>query len=777
MSLRARLQSLLGKRSDVDLQDEMAFHLETEIRKNVQAGIPGDEARRQALIAFGGVQQTRERVSETRWTHFAEVLVQDARYAWRLLRKTPLFTMTVVITLAAGIGLNTAIFSMIDAVLFRPLPASHPQELVLLRWHAQNRPKLHSQSTYGDCPQNSPSSNDCSFSLPWLNTMRSQSSLFSGVAGWAGAPEIDLSGNGPATIVNNAGLVSGDFFPTLGVRSALGRTLQPDDDSEKAAPVLVLSYEYWKSAFGGSTDVVGRTVRLNGLPCTIVGVAERGFQDLAPGRHSDFWLPLSIRARLIPRFTPDENDAGSWWVVIVARLRDGISRKQAEAAVNLLFINEMEHGQKPLFKAGDRPGMDLIPAQQGLTGGRGDTLQPLYILMMAVGLVLLIACANIGGLLLARATRRTREVAVRLTLGARRGRILSQVLMESALLAVIGGLLGLLLAQWTGRLLLLLPQTEDSGPPPFMPHLDVRILLFAFIVSLLTALMVGVVPALRTLRVDLTPALKVGNGSSDGGGPGRWYSPGNVLVVAQVALAIVALISAGLMVRTLRNLKNTQLGFDPRNLLVFEIDPTLAGYKPNQVDGLYRELRGKFAALPGVTSVSYSWFPLLGHSYSRTDFHLPGTPENEKPLAGYLPVGPGFFASMGVPLLSGRDFSSADFAVAAAAADLPPGVDQDSKSPPMPAIVNEMFARKFFANVDPVGRHLEDSLPENPRKPRGPGYRIVGVVGNAKYQNLRRQIGPTLYVPSAGQDVSFAVRSAADPSKLVPAIREIVNLR
>jgi predicted permease len=772
-----RLREMMGHRSkrENDTNDELQFHLEKEIEKNIAAGMSREEARRRALIAFGGVDQTREALREVHRGRFLDAVWQDMRYAWRILCKTPGFTVSIILTLALGIGLNTAIFSLIDAVLFRSVPAKNPEQLVLLRWQAHNRPKIHSQWGYGYCQKSSDNPGGCSFSLPWFKAVK-QANVFSGLAGFAGFNRLSLSGNGPATMINNAQLVSGDFFETIGTKAAIGRTILPSDDTPDAAPVLMLSYGYWQRDFGGSASVVGRTVKLNGIPFTIVGVAEKGFEGLAAGSQAAIWLPFSVRARLTQRWTPDQEDAGAWWIAIVGRLRPELPLQKAQVAMDLLFRNETMHGEKPLFQAADEAQLELAPAQSGLDGGRQQALQPLWVLMMAVALVLLIACANIGGLLLARATARTREIAVRLTLGARRTRLISQLLVESLMLAVTGGALGLLVGQWGSRLLLFLTNDGNSALP-FTPHLDGRVLAFTFGLSVLTAVLFGLAPILRSLRVDLTPALKSGSDALERRGQHRhWYSMGNLLVVAQVALAIVTLVSAGLLVRTLRNLKSVDLGFDPSNVLVFSLNPLSAGYKDSQLSGLYGELQEKFASLPGVQSVTYSWTSLLGSNEWDTDIHPPGTPEQTKGGTDYFPVGPGFFESLRLPLKVGRDFSSADFAIAQARAALPPGKEPDPKSAPLPTIVNETFVKRYFPNVNPLGQHVDETLPDTPGKSRGPGWVIVGVAGDAKYEGLRREIAPTMYVPWVGS-AAFSIRASGDPMQLLPAIREIVNRR
>ena len=764
--------------TQADLNDELLFHLEKEVEQNVARGLSPEEARREALIAFGGVQQTRENVRQVSRAHFAEILMQDLRYGRRVLGKSPGFTTVAVLTLALGIGMNTAIFTLIDAVLFRALPARRPEELVLLKWHARHRARMTSNGSYGDCASHNTKDDPvgCSLSLPFFNQARSLG-VFSDAEAFAGAQRLDLSGNGAASIVNNGQFVSGGFFELLGTKAAAGRLLQPSDDAPTAPPAMVLSYGYWQNAFGSSPDVVGRTVRLNGQAFTILGVAEPAFTGLTPGQRIDLWLPLSSTRLVTPRGRLRTEDGSSWWLVVVGRLKGGVKAQQAQSALSLLFQNLTEHAEKPYFSEADAPHIEVLPAQQGLSGGRGNILRPLYLLMMAVVLVLLIACANIAGLLLARSAARSKEIAVRLTLGARRGRLISQLLVESLLLSAMGGALGLVLAQWGARGLWLLTDREGSGPLPFTPHLDWRVLTFTAAIAMVTGVLFGLVPALRSLRVDLTPALKAASTVSDPCIPrANWYGMGNALVVAQVSLAIVALVTAGLLVRTLRNLKSTDLGFASDHLLVFGLDPTLAGYQGTRIDTLYRDLQQQIAALPGVNSVTYSWTSLLRGWEWDIDFHAPGTPEKEMANTHYLPVGPNFFTTMRIPLKIGRDFNAADFTAAAERPARPADAKPDLHARPITVIVNETFVRRYFPHTNPLGQHVENAMPDDPSEPRGSGWEIIGVAGDARYEGLRSEIEPTMYVASAGS-ASFSVRTSEDPLAMAPAIRNLINQR
>jgi predicted permease len=780
MTLIRRMQSFFRKKEMQDLESELQFHLEKEVEQNTLRGMSPQEARRRALIAFGGVQQTREAVRETRWTHFVEVVAQDLRYAWRMLRKSPGFTSVAVLTLALGIGMNTAVFNLLDDVLFRNLPARHPEELVVFRWHAHSDPYL-GYTSYGDCIEKfqRKDASGCSLSLPFFRAVRELPGAFSGLAASAGPPcQLALSSGGPAKEVNEAQLVSGEYFQTLGVGAATGRTLGRADDTPTAQPALMISYGYWKNAFGGDPSVVGKTVRLNGIPMDIVGVAEQGFSGLTPGRVVELWLPLSMRSRLVPELGVDQENTTHGWLVIVGRHKPGVLVAQAQAAVSLLFHNQTLHGEKTILKAADEPGIDLMPAQQALKGNREEsTLPPLYILMMAAGLVLLIACANIAGLLLTRTAAREKEMAVRLTLGARRGRLVSQLLTESLMLALMGGAIGLYLAHWGAQLLNAL-SAGPQGRSQFAPQIDVRVLAFTAAVSVFAGVFFGLIPSFLGLRQDLTPVLNASGSGNSSTGPRRfWFSPGNGLVVAQVALAMVALVCAGKLAHTLANLRNIDPGFDMHNMLVFGIDGGVAGYKEEGVDLLYRELREKFAAVPGVIAASYSANSLLSGFLYMGDVHVPGKPDLENEHADRFFAGPGFFSTMRIPIQTGRDFTDADFAIAHAdaAASRAMRAGHGVALVPVPAIVNETLVHRFFPQKNPLGQLLEEPLPRDPAERRGPGWQIVGVVRDAKYNDLRRDINPTMYVPISGGSAVFELRTVADPLQLVSAMREITN--
>jgi predicted permease len=773
--LTKRLRAIFTrKRQESDMNDELRFHLEREIEQNVARGLSPDEARRRALIAFGGVDKTRESLREVHRGRLIDAFFQDLRYALRMLRKSPAFTTVAVLTLALGIGANTAIFSLIDAVLFRSMPIPDSKGLLVFQWRANHGPETRGYMNFGECEDQSEDAQPfgCSLPLPFFKEVQAQNHVFSHVAGFASWQDLDLSGNGPATMVKNL-FVSGDYFPTLGVHAYKGRLFDDDDDRPEAPAVAVLNYGYWQSAFGGSPSAIGKTIKLNGVPFTIIGVTEPRFDALTLANKYDLWTPLARRPNLIPHFRPRNDQMDSFWLLIIARVKPGVPVAQAQAAVSLMFRNEMIRGDKPIFKGEYDPGIRLAAAASAMGGSQKGTLHPLYVMMLCVGLVLLIACANVAGLLLARSAGRQREIAVRLALGASRGRIILQLLTESVLLSAAGGVMGLVMAVWGARVLLAMWSAKSFRATPLAVHLDWRVLAFTAGVSLLTGIVFGLAPAFRGSDIGLTSSLKAGSGDAAMGTQSRHRSitSGGILVAVQMALAILVLATAGLLVRTLNNLKSLDPGFETQGLLLFGVDPRLAGYKGPQVDNLYRDLQEKFAALPGVRSAAYSWVPLLGGGLSSTSFHRPGTPIDSKDHvdADVLPVGPKFFATMHIPILVGQDFNETDFAAAAANSGDKPG------SAPTPVIVNQTFMRKYLAGKEPVGQEFGDENPEEPGDPKYPGYRIVGVVGDAKYNQLRREIMPTFYQPNIGGDAFFELRTAGDPTAMLPAIRNIVG--
>ncbi|MGB2589146.1 MAG: ABC transporter permease [Candidatus Acidiferrum sp.] len=790
------------QRREKELEEELQSHLQMAAQDRIDRGESREQAGGATLQEFGNVGLIKE-VTRDKWGwRWVEELRHDVRFGVRALCKSPGFTTVAILTLALGIGANTAIFSFIDAVLLRSIPVKDPRQLVVFNWSAHRNPDLHGHSDYGDCADQA-GIGDCSFSIPLFKTVRAQAEAFSGMAAFAGPFPVDLSGNGAANMVRGL-YVSGDFFSTLGVNTVIGRPLALSDDSPSAPPVIVLNYAYWVRAFGAAPSAIGQTVRLDSTTATIVGVADPNFTNLTPGKPLDLFVPFSIADTVRGKWYRSQDrlsDPANWWVVMLGRLKQGGSIGQAQAAAGTIFRNEMLHGAPPFFKSEDAPVVTLLPARAGLNGETSQIAPVLYVTMIIVAFILLIACANVAGLTLARSAARQKEMGVRLALGAGRARIVRQLLTESVLLSLVGGALGVFLAVWgvdaISKLL------SNSPVTPFLTIVapDWRVLTFTIAITFATGILFGLAPALRGSRVDLTPSLKESASSLAGAArqTGRRFCLGDALVIAQVALSIVVLIGAGLLVRTLRNLHSLNPGFDPHNILLFGVDPHLAGYSDQQTQQLYANLQQRFSALPGVTSVSYSEDALLSGGWGAGSVHIDGAPAKQYANTGKLPVGLNFFSTMRIPMLAGRNFTSADFAAAAATNAAEKARDAAAEktkaspsastpashtaldeaynhSAPVPLIVNEAFARTYLAKQNPIGLHMSgaprgDSEVPNP----GPGYTIIGVAGDTKYAQLRRKTAPIIFLPLVSNEAHFELRSAASPTALVKNVREIVS--
>ena len=704
---------------------------------------------------------------------FLATTAQDIRFALRLLRRQPGATLVTVLTLAIAIGANTAIFSIMDGLLLRSLPVEDPSHLMLVQWNAHKRPNYHSSSSYGDCVSRFRDSNPsgCSFSLPFYEDLRGHNTGFSSLAAFGAGGQLNVSGNGQASVARSL-LVSGSYFSTLGVAAALGRTLQPNDDNASAPPVAVLSYAYWLHDFSGSPAAIGKTVGLNGVPTIIVGVAARSFTSLTPGNLYEVFLPISMRARISPRWNPAQNDAGSVWLVMVGRPKPAVPVERAQAEVDTFFRRALAAGTKPLSKPGDGARATLAPAQSALTGARRQFTQPLTIMMLAVGIILLIACSNIGGLQLARAISREKEMALRIALGGAQARILRQLLTESTVVAALGGIVGLAFAWLGARVILAMVAGGSIGPTGLTGEVDLRVLLFTAGISLLSGILFGLAPAARGMRLDLNRSLRDGAGNAASRGRARFLGLGQALAVSQIALCVVILTGAGLLVRTLQNLRAVDPGFDTNNVLLFSINPTLIGYKTSAVDAFYRQLQERLARLPGVTAASFAQNALLGGSLASTTFEFPNRP-GVAADSNWLTVGTGYFETLRAPLLAGRDFSQADYVAAAASQPAVPGGPPPAGAPPTPVIVNQTFAKRYFEGISPLGRRF--NYKQTPGEPSTSGFVVVGIARDIKYNSLREAIAPTTYAPAVGRGVNFALRTAGSPTALVRAVREAVR--
>jgi len=751
-----------GKSMEAELDEELRAHLEHQVEKYVQSGVPVEEARRRARLEFGGLDRVKEECRDARGVRIIETVIQDLRYSLRTLAKNPAFTTVTVLTLALGIGVNTAIFSLISAVMLRSLPVKQPGQLVLFQWAAQGWPIM-VPSLRGDGKMDkSGRFTSTSFTYNAFEQMQASNDVLSGICAFFDADRLNLIVGGQAGLAV-ADLVSGDYFSTLGVIPIRGRVLTPADDRPEVPRAAVISYGYWMRRFGGDTSVVNKNVTLNGIPFTIVGVTPPEFFGIRPGRSVDLWAPIQSEKQVLP---DDDWDRTNWYLLVMGRLKPGLSQSQALPNLQVIFRQSVTAGIKSLPKETEIPKLELEPGSKGLGSLRYEFSQPLFILMTVVGLVLLIACANVANLLLERATSRRREVAVRLALGAGRGRLVRQLLTESAALSIAGGAAGLLLAYWASNLLVVM---MSSGRNTIALHVrpDAYVLAFTASLSIFTALLVGLVPALQGTRLDLTPALKAGPGGASAA-PHRFaglrFGLAKGLVVAQVAISLVLLVGAGLFVRTLTNLEDENIGFDRRNLLLFGIDPTQQGYKGERLARFYEDLQGRLGAIPGVRSLSLSMHPMLKGEVSIWGLELdaytppPRPGRNDRNISVHVnKVGPDFFETMGIPLLLGRTIQA-----------------QDSATSPKVAVVNEAFAHKYLEGQNPVGQR--GGWGGEARSTMA----IVGVVKDSRYGELRRDPPPTFYVPYTQYPdhlgaMHFEVRTEGDPKHWLASVSDVVR--
>ena len=747
--MRRKLRSLFRKnRADRELDAELRFHLEKQLELNIAAGMPPAEARNAALRIFGGVEQVKEECREARGVVLVETLVQDVRYGLRMMRRSPAFTAVAVLSLALGIGANTAIFSLINAVMLKMLPVKSPEQLVVMNWTAKQFPDIgHDGNTWGKPP--GPFSGS-SISYPAFRQFQAQNQVFSDLFGFADLEQTNVVVDGHADIARGH-LVSGNFFSGLGVQAIVGRTFTDADDQPAADAAAVISFRYWDRRFGRDASVIGKAIAVNGVPFVIAGVTPREFFGLAPGEYPDIWVPLSMQPRVVPQWGGKAQSLlgvpGEWWVQPWGRLKPGTSRQQASAALSVALRQRMTADLAPPPE--QIAWIELRPGGKGLDDVRTDYSEPLMILMCIVGLVLLIACANVANLLLARSTARRRETAVRMALGAGRQRLIRLLLTESVMLAFLGGALGLALAFRGGALLLWLVSSPER-PFALEVHSDAHILMFCATVSLVTGILFGLAPALRATRLDVSPVLKSGLGAWSG--PSRWML-GKALVAGQVALSLLILIGASMFVRSLQKLNSIDVGFNRENLLLFGIDGSLSGYKDERLGSLYQRIQQSLRAIPGVRSATLARHGLIGDGSSTTGIEIPGyqTRPGERLVVYKNSVGPDFFETMGIPILLGRGLT-----------------DRDNQTGPKVVVINEALARQYFPNQLPVGKRI--TWHEK-------NVEIVGIARNAKYHDLRQEDPPTVYEPYlqfGGGRVVFAVRTAGDPVSIIRDVRRAV---
>lgn len=697
----------------------------------------------------------------------------DIRYALQQVRRHPAPAVVIVLSLAIGIGANTAIFSVVNGVMLRDLPIADPSRLLVLQYAQPGRggwPAALDHSHSGRSGRDA-SGRPMGLSISWPSFTYLQSrARLSTLAGFVPLGMVDK----PVALVHgepllvDADMVTAGFFPALGVTPAVGRGIVPGDEQPDAARVAVISDRFWSRAYARGREALGDTVMLNGIAVTIVGIAPRTFEGLEVGRSPDLWIQMGPRAGLTPWGVPSKKApevvfaaADYWWLPVVARLKPGVAPEPARVELERLFQESVRAAAGTTVVPPDKmPGVSLTPAAQGLNIAGLRLSDTLSVLMVVVGLVLLVACANVATLLLARATARRREMALRMALGAARWRLVRQLLTESLLYAAAGAGVGAVVAAWGAPLLLVLLQW-GRDPIPVRVGLDASVLGFTALVSLATTLLFGLAPALSATRLDLGSDLKENSPTARGGRPGRLRG-GKALVAVQVALSLPLVLGAGLFLRTLDNLERQPLGFDPSRLLLFRLDATKGNLTGDRLIAAYGDIRDRVSALPGVQAVTASRLGLMTGWISNG----PITVEDERlnlnrasQSIHWNMVAPGFFDTMGMRLKLGRAID-----------------DRDGADSPKVAVVNESLAQRFFPGQNPLGRRFWFG-----RTREGDSVEIVGVVADAKYSTLRQPAPPTAFLPYT-QDtrhpltaVFFEVRAAGDPGALVPAITRIVH--
>ena len=771
----------LGSDRQLEIIEEMAQHLGAAYEEAVADGASKEQAYEHAAAhikdwrllecdlirarrPFGGALMTKASVqSEDRRPGgtIMESILQDLRYGARMLLKSKGFTAVTVLSLAIGIGANTAIFSLIDAVLLKLLPVRNPNELVLLNW--LSGPNGMTRGVDGDMSTDQATGQRTSTSFSYLTFehLRDNNETLSDMFAFAPIEQLNVNVDGQAEIASGQ-FVSGGYYDGLGVQALLGRTLTNGDDKAQAEPVAVITHRYWERRFERDPGVVGRSIKVNNVAFTIIGVTPREFFGaLQVGQSADLSIPMLMEPHVRPG-SKTLNEPWFWWVRLMGRLKPGVTQEQARNNLEGVFqqsalegwqaaVAQAEARGQPLgSEPRDTPRLRVESGSQGLNESRRQYSQPLLLLMVVVALVLMIACSNVANLLLARAALRTKEIAVRLAIGARRWRLVRQLLTESMLLFLMGGGLGVLFA-YLGTDLLVALRPWGGGELSINPRLDLRVLGFTAGVSMITGVLFGLAPALRATRIDLTPTLKDSSRTVSGGAHSLI---GKVLIVLQAGMSVMLLIGAGLFLRTLDNLEGVDAGFNRENLLLFRVDPRLSGYRGAQILSLYPRMIERLQSIPGVRSATISRHPLLSGSRRSNTISIPGY-TGEGARGGEVlvnVVAENFFDTMEMPIPLGRSLSG-----------------RDDQQAPRVAIINQAMAHKYFDPDTPIGRRLVDGDQQ---------IEIVGIVRDAKYSGIRQETRPTIYTPylqGSGEQMSFAVRTAGDPGLLAGPIRDALR--
>lgn len=752
MSLIARVKSLLRgvfhrSRLESEMDAEMRDHLERYTEDLVSAGLPLEEARRRAHMEFGAMEARKDECREAVGLRLWNDLRADLRYAIRMLRQSPGFTTIAVFSLALGIGANTAIFSLAETMFLKPLPVDDPSALRILAW--TSGPHAPMESVWGHCNPGTSSRYCYPFSFPVFEELRRESRGFSSLFAFKRIGSTALI-DGHAEPVEMH-LVSGDYFSGLGVRPVIGRPLTNKDEQQKSF-VAVISARFWERRFGSDPKIIGRHVSIADRALTIVGVAPQGFDGMHPGEMPDVFAPIALQAEIAPQnnASPLLQNADDWWVEIAGRLSPGVSDTAAQASLDMVLkrVVKAQLGSKK----GDTLSLRLEPGATGYDDLRFQFSKSLFVLMGVVALVLLIACANLANLLLARAAVRQREMGIRLALGAGRLRLVRQALTESLTLAAAGGAMGVTLGYFARNAIpSLLSVSWSSYSYSLGAHFDNRVLAFAVGITLLTGLVFGLAPALRSTGVDVNSSLKVSGRSQTHGRSTQFAS--RSIVVFEVSMSVLLLVGAGLFLRTLLNLQSVRIGFNPQSIVLFSIDPPRSRYTGAKRIAFFRQLEEKVAAIPGVESSTLLEFALLAGNDSETTIAPPSHPNSAVPV-WTAQAGDDFFKTMQLPILQGRPF----------------GVHDRSRSPKV-VVINETLAKAFFPGGDPIGQTLGSH--------KNTYGQIIGVCQDAKYSDLRQAPPPTAYFPfsqnSDAGSMTAVVRTHVSLSSFMAAARQALG--
>jgi macrolide transport system ATP-binding/permease protein len=728
--LRSWLRAILRRsRMENEMDAELRFHIEAYAEDLVRKGVPRPEAMRRARMEFGGIDRTKEECREARGVHLVETLAQDLSYGFRVLRRSPGFSILAILCLTLGIGANAAVFSWIEGILFRPYPAvTHQERLLALTGTARGE------------------SGPTAISWPdLLDLQRSCTLIDSFIVNKIMGTTLSVGDRAERAV---GSIVSANYFDAIGVRPILGRGFEPGEDSGRNAhPVTVISYQLWKGRFKGDPQIIGKTQRLNGVMHTIVGVAPEGFYGTFVGWAMQFWVPASVE-EIFEAGGYKLEDRSARWIEAYVRLKPGVTLLQAQQEISA--VAKRLEADYPATNRGRN--IQLWPLWQTPFNNAGTLLPTLEIMLAVVVFVLLIACANVGNLLLVRSFGRRHEMTVRLALGAGRGRLVKQLFTEGLILSAFGAAGGLLVAYWCRHALVLLFPARGGVAMHLPGEIDWRVLALSAGVCLFSTLLFGLVPAIQTSNIDLSAALKADSAGVVGGRGRAWVR--SSLVLVQVSLSFVLLVGAGLLMQSLQRIRSTSPGFSTHGVLFTGVNLVAAGYDAQRAQNFQDELMDRVKTLPGVESAAFARATPLGYgSFSSTAIAVDGyqPPPDEQPTVQYNEVGPDYLATMGIPLVSGREFTRADDERAA-----------------LVAVVNETMAAQYWRGRNPIGERVQV---------KGRWMQVVGVAKDSKYQSVRETPKPFFYVPwrqNFSRGAGLYIRTRLSPETMARALaREV----